>query len=514
MTASTSFPSLGWDIYDWIVDNLVVPDGPDTGQPLVLTDEQLDLLVRFYRVDPKTGEAVYRRAAVTRPKGWGKSPFLAALALAEACGPVRFARWEDGEPKGEPPPTPWVQIAAVSEDQTDNTYRALLGMVAEGAPVVANHGLDVGITRINIPGGGLIEPVTSASGTREGQRVTFAVLDETHLWLVNNQGHKLAATIRRNVGKMDGRSFESTNAWVPGEQSVAELTAQAAEAGQRGVLFDRREPTGHISLRNKAELRRGVREAYGDAAGRWVNVERILEEIADPATTEDDARRFYLNQIVTLASQAFVPEEWAAQARPGVVIPNKELIVLGFDGSRFHDATALVATHVDTGFQWPLGIWEVPPNEPDYEIPEPEVEAVVEQAFDTYDVWRLYGDPPYWETAEDRWAGRWGEKRVVKWYTNRVTQMCMAVAAYSSAIRSGDLTHDGDSVFARHIANARKRETNVRDDTGRKLWGLRKEHPSSPLKIDGAVAGCISWEARRDAIAAGAKRKTGRAVFV
>ena len=43
----------------------------------------------------------------------------------------------------------------------------------------------------------------------------------------------------------------------------------------------------------------------------------------------------------------------------------------------------------------------------------------------------------------------------------------------------------------------------LRDDTGVPLWTIYKERPDSPHKIDLAVCGVLSWEARCDAIAAG-----------
>jgi hypothetical protein len=51
------------------------------------------------------------------------------------------------------------------------------------------------------------------------------------------------------------------------------------------------------------------------------------------------------------------------------------------------------------------------------------------------------------------------------------------------------------------------------------MFGMQKVRPGSPLKIDGAMAGCISWEARGDCIAAGdlekwLRRQRGGAVFV
>ncbi len=36
------------------------------------------------------------------------------------------------------------------------------------------------------------------------------------------------------------------------------------------------------------------------------------------------------------------------------------------------------------------------------------------------------------------------------------------------------------------------------------MWTIRKDRKDSLFKIDAAMAGCLSWEARNDAIAAGA----------
>ena len=44
----------------------------------------------------------------------------------------------------------------------------------------------------------------------------------------------------------------------------------------------------------------------------------------------------------------------------------------------------------------------------------------------------------------------------------------------------------------------------MRDEQGKPLWLIQKERPDSPHKIDLAMAGVLSWEARTDAIAANA----------
>lgn len=488
------FPSLGWAIADWITENLWVPDGEHAGEPLVLTDEQLGLLVRFYRLDPKTGASAYRRASIVRPKGWGKSPFLAALALAEACGPVRFSHWDsNGEPVGKRVPTPWVQIAAVSEDQTSNTWRAVMGMVGltdeddQRAPIVTTYGLDAGITRINVPGGGLIEYVTAASGTRQGQRVTFAVFDETHLWLPGNHGDKLAETIRGNVSKMDGRTFESTNAWVPGEESVAEVTAKARAAP--GVLFDQVKPTGEVNLRDKRSCRRHLREVYGDAAkrGGWVSVDRLLAEIHDPATKEDYALRFYFN-LETVGEHTWVAEKpWGVLVR-NVVPEPQEHIFAGFSG-RLYDGAALIGCRMDTGDLFTIYAWE----HEGLLVPRSEVHAAVQQMMAGYMVRRFYVDLSQWATEYDTWHLEHGDI-VVSRPTQQTAKMAYACERFHGAVSRGELHHDGNDILTGHVLGARTRKVPTGD-----LIVPRTDNPAD--QITAARAAVLAWEARADLLA-------------
>ena len=130
--------------------------------------------------------------------------------------------------------------------------------------------------------------------------------------------------------------------------------------------------------------------------------------------------------------------------------------------------------------------------------------AVVDHAFTTWNVWRLYADPPYWETAVAAWAGKYTEERVVRWPTTRTRKMADCIRAYQNAMIDKHLSHDGSEVFARHIANAYRRVLQIRDEQGQPLWTIQKERKDSPKKIDVGMAGALSWEARRDAITEGA----------
>jgi hypothetical protein len=116
----------------------------------------------------------------------------------------------------------------------------------------------------------------------------------------------------------------------------------------------------------------------------------------------------------------------------------------------------------------------------------------------------MYADPPYWQSWIAKWRGQFGEKHVQEWWTNRPLQMASALEGFHTAITDGTLSHDGSKGYIRHIGNSRRRDLHqVDQQTLKPLWVIQKERPDSPHKIDLAMAGVLSWEARTDAVAAG-----------
>jgi hypothetical protein len=514
-------PTLGWIVADWIRENCVIPDREFAGHPFELNDDQLEFLLAFYelhedavdrqmfqgewRPDIRPNRAwIYDRGGqLVAPQKWGKSPFAAAMVLAEAYGPVLFNGWkDDGEPTGRPWKTPKIQITAHSEDQTKNTWGALLPMITLGK---LEHEIpDTGVTRINLPNGGWIEPATSASKSRLGQPITFVVQDETHSWVQTDGGWKLADTQRRNVAGMGGRFLDTSNAWDPAEESVAQRTFEK-ETGVCKLMVR----GGSGGVRNHAERMRVLKKLY--ASSWWADLESISSDIDSLLEKGEyaQAERYFLNRIVPAEDRAFDPRRWRELARPDTHIPDGELITVGVDGARYFDALAIVATDVKTGFQWPLGIWQRPEGAADdYEHPLDEVDAVMTDAYNRFRVWRIYIDPgsQYANISNlvDMWSGRWGEKQVFPWLMSRPKITAFMVREYVSAVMTGDVTHDGNDVFARHISNARRKMVNAYDDDGRKMYVLSKDAPGSPNKIDAAAAAALSWAARGDAIKSGA----------
>lgn len=506
-----SFPTLGYQVAAFVEAKCVVPDRDQQGDPFILTDEQYRFLLWFYRVRPEAALQDgrwqlpffhHRGGQLTRPQKWGKGPFAGAIICAEAQGPVVFDGWDaQGQPVGRPWATPLIQVTALSEDQTDNVWTALQPMIELGD--IAADIPDTGLTRINLPGGGKIEPVTSSAKSRLGQRVTFLAQDQTESWTQTNGGRALADNQRRNIAGMGGRWLSTPNAWDPSEESVAQWTA---EHEIDGVLHDDVTPPDSLSINNKQERRRALKQVYGDSY--WVDLDRIDAEIEallarDPAQAE----RWFLNRKNASEGKAFNGDRWD-DLKSDYEVKDGAWVVIGVDGARFRDALAIVATEIETGHQWPLGVWERPDTaDADYEHPEDEVDGAMVDAFERYDVWRAYVDPQHIDHLLSRWQGRWGEKRVVNWYMNRPKPVAYAVRNYQDAIGAGDVTHDGDLDFRRHIKNAVRMKLNVLDDDHKPMHSLQKDRPNSPRKIDLAMAAVLSWEARNDAVASGDKPK-------
>lgn len=479
------FPTLGWRVLDHM--STFLPSPIDADQELTLTDEQATYVLRWYEVDPDTGEFVNRRGRLEMAKGWGKSPLLAAIAIEEFVGPTCFAGWDaDHEPIGKPWERPVVEIAAVSEDQTDNTYSALYEMLSANEGRAAKAlGIDMGLTRLHILGRpGVLRPVTASSGSREGARLTFAVLDETHLWTRSNGGKKLADTLRRNAAKMGGRTFETTNAPVMGEKSVAEESGGEPEPG---VLHIARRPTMEPSLDwPEQDLRRELVNVYGDS--HWAPIDRLLQEIADPATSWDDALRFYFNVRTAGVARAVDPRHWDTLAMPRDV-PEGTAIGLGFDGSDYHDATVVRACTAD-GYSFLIGKWQPTKDQP---VPRAEVKDAIRSAFARFKVGLMLGDPPRWRDELDELAAEFGEERVLAFDTNQARRMAPAVDRWLTAVRSGTHTHDGDSFTTDQVKATRLKKVRLADvEDDRTMYLLEKD---GRIGNDAAVADVLAYEA-------------------
>lgn len=497
------FPSLGWAVVDWLEKHFLVPAGELAGRPLRLTDDQVRFFVRFYRVDPESGRRVYRRGSRRGAKGRGKSPEGAMFLAAEFCGPTVFSHWSDGEPVGVARRNPLCWAAATSEEQTDNVYGALREMLAESSL----DGVDVGKTRVEFSDGrpGRIEAVTASAGAREGAPITACVLDETHLWFPSKGGDKLAAVIRRNLGKTAGVSLEVTNAPALGERSVAESTLAAANKGQAGLLYDSVESSWNPVFDPKdPELRPDVLRALGESyagvstkEGGWVDIDRIYDEVMDVDTSRDDVIRFYFNQAAKASNRAFDPRHIKALLEDRVTsgLPK----VLAFDGARTRDSAVLVSWTVEDRPHCELvAAWQRP-HQPDaeYEHPRGEIRAAVRDFIASQDCVLFVYDSSFHElnSLYDEWLDAYGEADpargsglVVGFPTASGQRMDHAIRRFTEDARQELFTIgvDAGGVLLEHFDNAVLTKNRSGYDA------LAKEKDS--LKIDAAVTAVFGYD--------------------
>jgi hypothetical protein len=501
--------TLGWAVLGWTAEWLQNPDG----SPWMYTPEQARFVLHWYAVDHR-GRFVYRDGVFQRLKGHGKDPLAATLSVIELVGPCRFGGWEDGEPIVVDNPSAWIQIAAVSKDQTRTTMRLFPQLISKRAQ--REFQIQVGRELIYAyHGDRMIEAVTSSPRALEGGRPSLTVRNETHHWLSNNDGHAMAEVIDRNSAKSAGgqsRALSLTNAYDPSEESVAQLEREAFEAMESGrsiatgMLYDSLEAPPGAPL--AAEELPAVLEAVrGDST--WLDIERITNTILDPRNPPSRSRRFWLNQIVSPEDAWVDSKDWdLCKANDGVppLSPRDEIALFG-DMSKSDDATGLVAARLSDGLVVPLGVWQRPPTmrAGEWTAPRSDVDHTVATAFEAYRVAAFWADPShtfedesgerYWDAVIDSWHRKYGAKlelwadrgekqgHSIMWDMTspaRLAQFAAAAERTATDIGEHYVVHDGDPRLRTHVRNARRYPTKY----GVSLW---KGHRESPRKIDLAV---------------------------
>jgi hypothetical protein len=470
--------TLGWQVIKWIENNLLADEtGPDDKPlPLQLTPEQARFVLWFYAVD-KNGRFLYREVVFQRLKGHGKDPIAACIAAVEFVGPCRFAGWamhdqpddgiEKGDPVGKPHPRAWVQIAAVSLEQTNNTMLLFQGQFTHEC--IVKHSIDLGKQTIYAYGGKKqIKAVTSNPAALEGNRPTLVIKNETHHWGTGvDGGIAMADAIERNATKAKGgaaRTLSITNAYEPSQDTVARRERQAYELLAAGaydgndMLYDSLEAPKDARLRPRfpdeadGAERRGVPIIDDEVKHRltrkylsrvleavrgdswWLDIPSLTSSILNPKNKASRSRRFWFNQITANEDAWVRPEAVEAaisalarearqmagsmgreQIEAGWLVAPGEPIVMFGDGSKNDDSTALVGTSLVTGYTFLIGVWQKPPGErgKTWLAPRNAVNERVKVAFERFNIQAFWFDPShtkddtddssYWMPSLDKW---------------------------------------------------------------------------------------------------------------
>jgi len=355
----------------------------------------------------------------------------------------------------------------------------------------------------------------------------------TEEWTKGNGGINLYNKLKNNVLKRGGHLLESPNAYTPGDGSVAENTMAAYQAIQEGrtkssagVYYDHREAPAETEMFDDESVLRGLAIAYGDSADipfcaihnppcespGWVDLQVLADSLQQADTDLQVARADWFNQI-THASDAWISSTaWRARFDGSKSVADREMVVLGFDGSRGRakgkpDATALIGCRVNDGHVFTIGVWEAGDHPNTWATWEPnivEIEAAIGTAFLQYNVVAFYADPGKdWRSHINAWEAKWGQKVQIKAGPNHPFEWWMtggrsglverAIEQLEGAILNGDMTHDGSSTLTRHVLNARRRFSHSK-------LALGKENDYSSNKIDACVAAVLAYQARLDAL--------------
>lgn len=456
--------SLGWQVLQWIRDNLLGEEPDEHGDPLPFTPtfEQARFILWFYAID-RFGRFLYRDVVLQRLKGWGKDPVGAVIACVELIGPCRFGGWlgddapalglRRGDPFGVENRSAWVIIAAVTKEQTRNTMALFPNMIRDATKIFHGMPKRFGAQIIYAHNNArLIQAVTSNPRALEGNRPSMVLVNETHHFLHNNKGHEMWRVLERNAVKRAGqgsRTFCITNAHNPAEGSVGQMIREQWEDGESGktystgIMYDSLEAPAAAGMRppefddpefveslkdNPGEEERlqrnwlatvvdGVR---GDA--KWLDLDAIASTILRPREGETFAmhRRFWFNQVWADEETWLDPAAASAAVDPIVaelrrsamvdgdragwrVVDKAEPVVMFLDASKSQDATGLVGCRLSDGYTFVIGVWQAPParHKRDWRVPLDEVDARVQEALGRFNVQAFWGDPSHARRDED-----------------------------------------------------------------------------------------------------------------
>ncbi|WP_041254200.1 hypothetical protein [Frankia sp. EAN1pec] len=112
---------------------------------------------------------------------------------------------------------------------------------------------------------------------------------------------ELASTIQDNLAKSGSRMLETSNAWVPGVDSVAEGTWDAWLGQEEGrsraetrILYDARIAPADTRLDDEASLAAALEHVYADCP--WQDLRPIINRIWSLNARPDESKRKYLNR--------------------------------------------------------------------------------------------------------------------------------------------------------------------------------------------------------------------------
>jgi len=450
----------GNDVIEWVERYCVLPTGEHIGEPFLLMDWQKEWIRELYRTD-SGGTLQYKWALLGVPKGNGKSPLAAALALYHMLG--------DPDVKDA-----WVVVAAASDKQADIVFDAakrMCEMSPELAEVTTRYRWEIQVK----DGPGKLERVAASGGKLDGKIVSMLILDELHEWTLENWVVLTGGAMKRRGSQI----IQITTAgWDRESICYREyLKGQALDGVANPTYFVK-----WFDAPAEADYRLPATWKLANPSWGVLVDEAILADLVINIP-QSQFERYRLNRWVD-AEEFWLPfGAWDACADSSVELLPDVPTYVAWDASTKNDSTAIVAVQdqgehiVAKAWIWSRGVR--PDGNPDesWVLPIVECEQRIRDLCNAYDVRDVAYDPAWitWSAA-DLAAEGWPMTE----FAQTPARMCPATAALYTAVIQGTLRHDGDPLLAAHVKASRARRM--------RMGGEMLEKGSRGKKIDASVA--------------------------
>ena len=479
--------TLGPTVVKWFPRALVHGEGGLEGQPFELRDDQEDFINRWFAFRGDY-ELVFDRAYMETPKGVGKTQFMAGLTIEHALGPSRVALKRRN---------PNVVVAANSVRQAgtkrggkhaddpelfgDGIFGRICQILnSESCPLSAEAKIfGDQIAFHNLPGG--IRVIPSRASTVDGGLPTLYVADEVQDWTGNAFEAFDRVSNSTTKGDPPGRVLAaSTPGAQVGDPSVGWRLRRLGERIEAGevedpyFLFVSHSASREWDLEDEGQRAQAVLEATpGLEAGsrRHVQIVHRFNEIH-----ENDFRRFFLAQWTKSNPDSWLADRedaWerctdservvrvlGVDVRPSPLVGVEDTerfsedveVWAGVDMSLKRDMSAVVWGTVDDG----VHVVRARVFEPgqDGTIDHHEILNHVQWLSFRYPLRAVLYDPRYFELLAEDLDSRGVPVLEFPQSPERMSPACMN--AWDLIVK-GQVAHDGDVQFARHVNSAARR---------------------------------------------------------
>lgn len=493
------WPTLGDIAADWIEDNVVLGEGDYYGELMVLREDQLNFIYRWYEYCPECGYWHYDRALRLAATGDGKTQFFAAIIVCEFAGP-----------KGIAPESPNIPVAAASWEQADLLFKAVSVMCGgtKDAPVPQSplYGqFNVRDAEISFADGrpGRVFRTAAVAGTNEGGLPSLFACDEVHEWgaLGDTKARRHTviskSTRKRNI-KVAGSNLKRgpgrvINISTAGFDRHTTMLGSMYMHAKRVIhdptvdpkfLADIYEAPDGLDYENPEHRELAVRAASKGADVIW-NVRDRVNSWNDPTMEHHEWIRYYANKWVDVAEDSWMkdhPQAWG-RCKGEWVHDTANPYVIAVDMALKHDSVAVLIIEAleDGRTAVTPKFWRA--KEHGGRIPHLDVWRYIREEAKGLGLKGVVYDPRYFEVQ----ANLLEEEGIpVVEFDQNPQRMAPACGIAYDKILSKSIVHNGDPDLASHVQGA------CRVDQERGGFTLRKS--KSKGHIDGAVAMCMgTW---------------------